>query len=186
MTNKRSVFKYVIRFIAGLLVGIFIGNFLINITFNLNQGPERIYEIGNGYEIFGWPPHGGYLVYWKSGDESEYERIVYPEKISEFSFDKNWIFGKTNNGWFAVNKNTHTVDLYPTEEEMKSKIRLLSDNYRLINDPSPFERIHPWTKTNLKKAQIASFIIIFAMPLLFAFLPNVWRVTKKHICSEHG
>jgi hypothetical protein len=110
MKNKRVVLE-LLR-VSVVLVVLLVLTYL---GFNIAQGPDRTYELGNDYYMIRWPGPIERFAFWP--EEGQSEKIRYPHKVidedvSVFCLEPGWIAGKTYKGWFAINKETHRV-YYP-------------------------------------------------------------------------
>jgi hypothetical protein len=115
--------------------------------FNFAQGPEGMYDVGNGYKIIGWP---GPIDRWNIGpgecqvDEVPYHDKVIEENVSAFYVDDVWVAGRTRKGWFAINKDSGQVHYpYESKEELARVSGFsLAEKKLIARYPFEYEVIH--------------------------------------------
>ena len=144
---------------------------------------DPIYDIGDNYEIWGWNPGGGYLIFWESRENEEWKKIIEsPEYITSFAIKEPWVWGKTNKNWFLLNKQDNKFYSNLTEEDIKKHIDFDFKNIALITDPSPYAPNYEWVMKTTKKVKIISVILLIVFPLFLGYLPYIWRkIFKKQI-----
>ena len=139
------------------------------------QGPDLVCGIGDGYEIYGWP---GYLVYTPPTDvnDDNFERLI-SDPITEIAINSSWVVGKTNIGWFAVDKSSRAVH-YPFKErdELLKNINLNINDLNTIEDISQYEIKSPLKDTILFWTRIVLVALMIILPVLFALV--TWGLEK--------
>ena len=96
------------RLIIGLVIAFFLWNTLIPVTFHTHQGPDvcYTYDMGNGYELWLSPC---YIYRWMPDNKFKVELVI-DEIVREFALVDPWIIGRTEKGWFSVNKDKNKVN----------------------------------------------------------------------------
>ncbi len=156
-----------------MLVGL--GYFLVLTTYVFCQGPEWFFDMGDGYELHRWP---GTLYYWKYRETGvevpfKYTEKPFGEKVVAFRIENPWLIGKTEKGWFAVQKLKHQTH-YPlvSEQEVMRitglKIKasdLITDPtvYSFIFLPSQYELVRSWTPRVVAVVAILYLATIFLL-----------------------
>ncbi len=157
--------KLIVEFLR-IIVVLTLWLFLLYIGFNIAQGPDRLYDLGNGYKIIRWP---GPIDRWNIGEnvpvEKRYHDKIIEEDVTAFYVDPNWIVGKTYIHWFAINKQTHKVYYpYKSHEELCAAIGFSFSPNKLVRSyPLLYEVI--WTPAK----RVVIIISIFAIIALIGF-----------------
>ncbi|NIT55186.1 MAG: hypothetical protein GWN00_02730 [Aliifodinibius sp.] len=161
MKTKKLIFEF-FRIILVLTIWFVI----VYIGFNLAQGPDRSFDLGNGYEIIRWP---GSINRWNVDANIPtgmgYYKKVIEERVTAFYVDSTWIVAKTYIHWFAINKQTHEVYYpYKSHEELCATIGFSFSPDKLITSyPHFYEKIWPHTK------RFISVMIVLAIVPLIGF-----------------
>lgn len=154
--------KLIVEFLR-IIVVLTIWLFLLYIGFNLAQGPDRLYDLGNGYKIIRWP---GPIDRWNIDEnvpvEKRYHEKIIDEDVIAFYVDPNWIIGSTRRQWFGINKKTHKVYYpYKSHEELCAAIGFSFSPDELITGyPLLYEVIWPPAK---RVVAIISVVAIIAL-----------------------
>ena len=98
------------------MVVVALGYFIVLLTYHICQGPDRCLDLGDGYAICHFP---GRLYYWPPEYHYSMLGLLEQDAIGLLTTDE-WIIGKTENYWFAVDKKNRRI-YYPldSEEEVK-------------------------------------------------------------------
>ncbi len=176
--KNKAYTGFLIRFVLGVIIAAIAWKPLTSLTFAIYCLDPR-FDVGGGYEI--WFP--GYLFYLKPGIDVRDQmpsRLIYPETIDKVALVDNWIIGNTAKGWFAVNKlqgNLH----YPinTVPELESIIARRIDNLTFLTEADllPYEVRYNEARKIVTK--LKAFLL--TLPILFGFLPNVFRLLWRLI-----
>ncbi|MHC4110690.1 MAG: hypothetical protein ACYSUY_06430 [Planctomycetota bacterium] len=144
MKTKKLIFEF-LRIIVVLTIWFI----LVYIGFNLAQGTEPTFDLGNDYQITRWP---GPLYRSNIGKnvpvEQKYLEKPIEERVTAIYVDSIWIFGKTSIHWFAINKQTHKVYYpYKSHEALCAAIGFsFSPSNLITRRPGSYEKIWPHTK----------------------------------------
>jgi len=164
-----------LRLIVGVLLATLLWNPVVTTTFIIGQGqdPPDAYDMGNNYEIW-WL---GFVHHWVSQWDFDVVTVI-DDIVEEFTLADDWLIGRTEKSWFAINKKTHEVH-NPISSLSKveaitdldiSSVKLLT----LADIPPSYPAVYPWTKkavANVKK-------ILIVLPLLLGFGPNIWQLYR--------
>lgn len=179
--KSNKPFTFILRLVIGIVAVLLIWNPLVTLTHRFAQGPDVAFDMGDNYEIWGWP---GYVIYWQSKEKFRFERIIHPERTLEFALKGPWLVGRSEKGWFAINKKTHKVH-YPhsSKDELERIIAFEISSLDFVTDPRTYEVIHPHTRSAVTWANRFCWFLIFVLPLTLGFAPYIWKglssITKK-------
>lgn len=181
--------KSFVREVLRITIVLAIWFVLVDIEFNLAQGPDRVYGLGNGYEIVCWP---GPIIRWNVDENVPVEQHYY-EKIIEapvtaFYVDSTWIAGQTTVRWFAINKETGEVYYpYKSHEELCTATGFTFSPDKLITKrPRSYEVI--WAPANRVRA-VAIISILAIIPLIGfrrfgRIIAVVFKIKQKKLVED--
>ena len=118
-----------------------LGYLLVLLTFQIFQGPERLFDVGDGYIIAEWP---GPLWYWPP---KEYPRTInlLDAYVEAFMVADPWLIGRTSNGWFAVEKKKGGIYYPLSSENQAKKITGIDFSSSDLITERPWSFWWPWT-----------------------------------------
>lgn len=183
MTYK-NVLMFILRCLCGAALVLLIWNPLVNIVFAFAQGPDPLFDLGNGYKMWYRPPPGssGGIVYWPSKDEP-FEHII-SKTVLEFALSGPWIIGTTENGWFGIHKESHQIHYPCSKEQLQSITALEISSIDMETDPMPYLIVRPKAVAAKDKARRICWILLFVVPLVFGFAPIIVKRNRKSIKKE--
>ena len=167
--------------ILRIIVVLIIWYVLLYFGYNLAQGPDRAFDLGNGYKMFHWP---GFIDRWNFDEDIPPEDIYYEkiveEEINSFFVNPVWIVGKTEKGWFAINKHTHDVYYpYKSHNELCAVTGFsFSQNNLITYYPLSYEILSTDTKV------IVTIISILGIIATIGF-SRCGRILTKLFCLKH-
>ncbi len=158
---------YIIRILLGLIVAFAVSEIAKRCVYQISQGPTPFFDLGNNYRMESWP---GYISHSPNPETTDYSMLI-SEPIETFGLQGPWLVGKTEKGWFVINKETNSI-VYPCEKKEVFKVSGLSEKEILINEmPKSLRIIFPHTIDNMKKMKKISVFFLVAFPLVFLLVP---------------
>lgn len=158
--------KKLIREVFRIIVVLLIWFVLAFLGFNIAQGPDRLYDLGNGYKIVRWP---GPIDRWNIDEnvpvEQHYHEKILEEDVTAFYVDSTWIVGRTYRRWFGINKQTGELYYpYKSHEELCAATGFsFSPNKLVTGYPLLYEVI--WAPAKC----VVAIISILALIMLIGF-----------------
>jgi hypothetical protein len=177
--KPKRILTAVVWPVLGVCIVLIIWKPLVDTVFVISQGQDPRYDMGDGYEI--WGPARN-IIYWRSKKDYQWERIVHPERVLEFALVGPWLLGRTEKGWFAINKKTHDLN-YPcsSRNELERITALDISSLHFITHPRPYQIVYPRTERAVANVNRLCWILLFVVPLALAFAPYAWRgVMRRH------
>lgn len=149
---------------------VFVGYFLALVVFCFCQGPDGAYDLGDGYQLNGWPGRLLDYTYWWSF-EYRNQAVTLEDRVTAYYVRTPWVVGKTEKDkWFVIQKEKHEIH-YPIEkpEEAGKIAGLVIKESDMITDPVSFwfprhEVVQPHTK---RAVIIFSVIYIAAVLVIY-------------------
>ena len=171
--NYRKLLNFILRLSVGIVLILLIWKPFVNITFAFAQGPDPLFDLGNGYKVWYRPPLGssGGIVYWPSKDEP-FKHII-SKTVLEFALSGPWIIGTTENGWFGIHKESHQVHYPCSKEQLQSITALEISSIDMETDPTPYLIVRPKALAAKAKANGLCWVLLFLVPLCFGFAPII-------------
>jgi hypothetical protein len=173
--------------VAGLCLVLLIWNPVVNATFELAQGQDPSFDLGDDYEM--WGP-ARTIIRWRSRDNFEWDRIIHPEATLEFALQGPWIIGRTEKGWFAIQKKNHEVHYPVSKDQLETVTGLNISSSDMETDPWPYLIARPEALAAKAKANRLCWVLLIVVPLASAFAPYAWkRIAKgrrKQIATSQG
>jgi len=179
-TQKRLML--ILRFTIGLIIVLLIWIPITNFVFVVAQGQDPSFDLGSGYEMRG-PKL--IITYWPKTEryDSLWQKIIHPGPILEFALRDIWIIGRTEEGWFAINKESHQVHYPRTKEQLHTITGLDISSIKMETDPIPYLIVRPEAQSAKKWANRFCWFLIFLVPLALAFGPLIikalWGENRK-------
>lgn len=166
---------FVLRVILGVVCVLLFWNGVVKLIPYFNLDPT--FDVGDDY-VIQYP--GAYVFYGPSAEEHPPDRIVYPETTLEFALRDPWFLGRTEKGWFAINKKTHEVH-YPcaAKSDLQEITALDISSVEFLTDPTPYVRVPDYIKKGLRIANFCSWILLFLVPSLLGFGPYIPKLVFK-------
>ncbi len=176
----------ILRWLRKVLLCLGLGYCLIFIIFRICQGPGWFFNMGDGYEMHRWPGSLYYFKYRENGVEAPIKHREYPfkERVVAFRIEGPWLVGKTDKGWFAIQKLKHKT-YYPlvSEYEVVKITGLNIESFDLVTDPTTslifpaqYELIRPWTP------KAVAVVVILYLPIVIICVLGR-ELTKKLFCK---
>ena len=156
-----------LRLGLGVLLVILAWKPLVGVCFWLAQGPDPRYDLGGGYEIFGPSPY--VLVYWPLKEEP-FDRII-DEPLLGFALSGSWIIGRTEKGWFSVNKQAQDVNYPQSEAQLRTATGLDISSLKMETDPTPYLMVKPKALAARVAANRLCWVLLFVLPAALGFGP---------------
>ncbi len=129
------------------------------------EGPEQMYILDPNYQLWRWP---GTLIRLEPPPTGEigFEYINVLEtdsRINAFAVLDEFVVGKTTDGWFAVNRETHRVWYpYPLQEALESACGVVFSDLQLTTS-------WPWSRVIISshtKVILPLITLLFCTPLI--------------------
>jgi hypothetical protein len=120
--------------------------------------------MGNNYRLV---KLGNYIDYWPIKEEPMKPIVV--DKTIEFAVSDSWLFGRTEKGWFGINKETHEL-FYPylSKQDLQGKTGVAIDALSFTRDTRPYAVIQLGTLKVLRYMKIAlsTILVLLVIPLI--------------------
>jgi hypothetical protein len=183
--KSKMILMIVGRATMGVIAIALIWSPLVNMTFSFAQGPDPRYALGGNYELWYRPPWGssGGIVYWPSEEEPPEHMISQP--VLEFAMNDPWIIGRTEEGWFGINKESHDVYYPQSKDQLKATTSLDLSLLKMETDPTPYLIVRPEALAAKAKANRLCWVLLFVIPLALGFGPLVIRKLVRSILSKN-
>lgn len=177
----RKMSMFMLRALIGVSLILLIWKPIVNIAFAFAQGPDPRFDLGASYELWYRPPWGssGGIVYWPSEEEPPEHIIGQP--ILEFALSGPWIIGKTEKGWFAINKESHDVHYPQSEEQVRTATAINVSSAKMETDPMPYLMVRPEALAAKRRATLLCWILLLVVPTALAFGPLGLRKIAKRL-----
>jgi len=178
--------KKLIREVFRIIVVLLIWFVLAFLGFNIAQGPDRLYDLGNGYKIVRWP---GPIVRWNidpgetDAGQVPYHYKIIEEDVNAFYVDSTWIVGRTYRRWFGINKQTGELYYpYKSHEELCAATGFsVSPNKLVTGYPLSYEVIWPPAKRVVAIISVLAIIPLIGFRRSAKILRELFnRKQKKH------
>jgi hypothetical protein len=183
----REIFIPVLSSVAGLCLVLLIWNPVVSATFELAQGQDPSFDLGDDYEMCG---PGRTIIYWRSRENFERDRIIHPEATLEFALQGPWIIGRTEKGWFAIQKKNHEVHYPVSKDQLETVTGLDISSSDMETDPWPYLIARPEALAAKAKANRLCWVLLIVVPLISGFAPYAWNrianSTRKHSTTSRG
>jgi len=170
----------ILRLVVGTVLVLLAWKPIVNIAFVFAQGQDPRFDLGASYELWYRPPWGssGGIVYWPS--EEEPPQHIIGQAILEFALSGPWIIGKTEKGWFAINKESHDVHYPQSREQVRTATGIDISSAKMQTDPMPYLIVRPKALAAKRRATRLCWILLFIVPTALAFGPlGVRKIAKK-------
>lgn len=130
------------------------------VVFWVSQGPDARFDLGNNYEMWGWP--GTILKFYE--EDVDNDSLVIDKKIMKIAVSPDTIIGQTDEGWLLIDKVDDEVKTGLTIEEVQD---MVSDGLlENVSSEYPMEYMiiyYKWT--------IPRLIFIFLLYVIFSIGP---------------
>lgn len=170
----------ILRLVVGIALVLLAWKPIVEIVFTFALGQDPQYGLGGDYELWYRPPWGtcGGIVFWPSKEEPP-EHII-AEPILEFALSGPWIIGKTEAGWFAINKESHDVHYPRSPEEIRTATDIDISSIKTETDPTPYLIVPQKALAARQRATQLCWILLFVVPTVLALGPlAISRVANK-------
>jgi len=163
------------RAAIGVMGVVLIWSPLVNLTFVFAQGQDPGYSFGGGYELWYRQPWGssGGILYWPSRKEP-FEHVI-SQPVLEFTLRGPWIIGKTERGWFSINKESHDVYYPQSEAQLRTTTSLDVSSLKTETDPTPYLVVKPKALAAKAAVNRLCWVLLLIIPLALGFGPLVIR-----------
>jgi hypothetical protein len=162
----RGIVMPILGGLVGLCLVLIIWNPVVNATFVIAQGQDPSFDLGDNYEMCG-PART--IIYWRSRENFEWNRIIHPEATLEFALQGPWIIGRTEKGWFAIQKKRHEVHYPISIDQLEIVTRLETSSLDMETDPWPYLIARLEALAAKAKANRLCWVMLFVVPLLLGF-----------------
>ncbi|UCG49797.1 MAG: hypothetical protein JSU94_08435 [Phycisphaerales bacterium] len=158
----------IVRVCIGIGTTLLLWKPIVSVIFAFAQGPDSRFDLGGGYELWGPPPR--HIIYWPPAADREkvgFERVV-ESAVREFAIVPPWIIGRAENGWFAINRQTHEADYPLSKEQVQEAIGLALASVKLETDPMPYLIVSPSALAAKARANAFFWVLVFIVPTVLA------------------
>lgn len=167
---------------AGLCAVLLIWSPVVNAAFGLAQGQDPSFDLGDDYEM--WGP-ARTIIHWQSRDNFEWDRIIHPEATLEFALQGPWIIGRTETGWFAIQKKSHQVHYPVSKDHLATVTGLDISSLDMETDPWPYVIARPEALAAKAKANRLCWVLLFVVPVIFGLAPYACKRIAKRTKKQH-
>ncbi|HUT29447.1 MAG TPA: hypothetical protein VMX13_06625 [Sedimentisphaerales bacterium] len=175
--KSRELLTPILSSVVSLCVVLIIWNPVVNFTFIIAQGQDPSFDLGDDYEMCG---PGRTIIRWRSRDNFEWDGIIHPEATLEFALKGPWIIGRTEKGWFAIQKKSHEVHYPVPKDQLETVTGLDTSSLDMETDPWPYLIARPEALAAKAKANRLCWVMVFVVPLLLGFGPYAcMRIAKS-------
>jgi hypothetical protein len=163
---------FILRIACGVGVVLLMWQPLVNITFQVAAGQDPDFHLGGNYIM---THRLIYYAYSQVGAEfHDLDRII-DQPVSEFAFSDPWLVGKTKEGWFAIQKQTHAVHYPVVTDQLETITGLTLSSLRMEKDPWPYVIKRPKAVAAKAAATRFCWVLLFVVPTAFGLTPYSWR-----------
>lgn len=175
--KHRKAIVFIFRLVLGLLILCLFWSTVLDIVFSIVQGQDPSANLGDNYEIQG---SADSIIYYESKEDYKWNKVI-PERTLEFAIKDHWLIGRTEKGWFAINKKTHEVN-YPVipKEKIQEITELDISSLDFTDDFRPYAIIQPRTP----KIMLGTKVVLVSMFILFVFGSNLYQLIKRHFKNK--
>ncbi|MCD4831528.1 MAG: hypothetical protein K8R02_06945 [Anaerohalosphaeraceae bacterium] len=172
----------VLRMVIGILLTLCF--WLVSImVVHLSLGvPPIRHDIGNGYEVWGWPE--GKLMCWKSKENNTLNWII-NDPITKLALESHWIIGKTNKGWFAIDTETKKLSYPLSENDIEKMVSIAFSSIKILDDITPYAIGYNSFKIKKMIVDISFPILLIVLPVFLGFFPYLWKKLLKKNNESH-
>ena len=176
--KHRTILLSGLGFALGIAVILALWKPIVEIAFTFGLGQEPACDLGDGYELITTVRT---IVYWPSSNREQNPfEVVIDQSVEEFSLIDRWIVGRTEHGWFAINKDSHKVHRSKQVDEIESLTHIDLDTVKMETDPWPYLIVKPQALAAKRTATDFCWVLLFVVPVFFASIPIlVTRLSKK-------
>lgn len=148
---------------------------VVTSAFMLAQGQDPAFDMGDKYEMM----HRRVWYVDVRGRHGEQVQNVLGERVIEFALTGPWLLGRTQEGWFAIQKKRQQVHYPIPKEEVERTTGLDLSRINMERNPWPYVVARP--QAVAAKAAVTRFlwILVFALPAAVGFVPPLVRMVSK-------
>jgi hypothetical protein len=139
-------------------------------TLAIGIDPE--YNLGDGYRM---SKPFGYIV--KIDEYGEAETITDGGNISQFAFFNDWLIGKDEKGYFAVNRKTNACD-YPIDS-IDNLEKIIGQSTQPINWITDYRKMEPYIIKSRETKVIKFILNIVSGAIVFLLVGLLFLYGKK-------
>lgn len=159
----------------GLIVGVGIVLLawipIVEIAFTFGLGQDPAFDFGDGYELSAPKMN---ILHWPSPNREThgFEKVV-SGPVENFALIDRWILGSTEQGWFAINKESHEVYRTKQKDEIEAATNIDLETVKMETDPWPYVIVKPQALAARKTATDFCWAMLFVIPTIFTAIPVV-------------